>query len=135
MIDIQDIKGLIIGIIGSLIVLAGTYLVKSFRRKSLKDDIEIIDLELEILERMKRSSVEMNRASFRGLYGLFFLFGLINSIPAVFDWLDILSLFHIKHLTVIGLWTAFSGVAFIWWQRHDNLKHYSTAVERLAAKN
>lgn len=134
MFEFNDIKELIIGIVGSIIIWFGTSFIKSIRKKSLKDDIEMIDLELEILERMKRSSVEMNRASFRGLYGLFFLFGLLNAIPAAFDWLNIPALFHIEHLIILTLWATFSGIAFIWWQRHDNLKHYSKAVERLEEK-
>ncbi|MGY6405585.1 hypothetical protein, partial [Vibrio parahaemolyticus] len=82
----DDLKSLLIGIIGTLIVMLGVHFFKSQRRKSLKEDVELIELELQVLEKMKRSSVEMNRASFRGLYALLFLFGSTNLVTSTFEW-------------------------------------------------
>ncbi|NOI03376.1 hypothetical protein F0241_20045 [Vibrio kanaloae] len=130
----DDMKSLIIGIVGTLIVMFGVRIFNAHRRKSLKDDIDLIELELQVLDKMKRSSVEMNRASFRGLYALLFLFGISNVIEITFDWLNVPALEHIKHILSFTVWAAFIALAWIWWDRYENLKNYPVAVKRLNEK-
>jgi len=132
--DMDDLKSLLIGIIGTLIVMLGVHFFKSQRRKSLKEDVELIELELQVLEKMKRSSVEMNRASFRGLYALLFLFGLTNLVTSTFEWFAIQWLDHLKYIILVLIWSTFVAIALVWWKRYDNLKNYSEAVNRLQEK-
>ncbi|GHZ35620.1 membrane protein [Vibrio cholerae] len=130
----EDLKNLLIGIIGTLIVTWGSKFFKNQHRKSLEDDISLIDLELKALENMKRSSIEMSRVSFRGLYTLLFLFGLANIITLVFDWLGYPSLVHLRYILLVVIWFLFTTTALMWWKRYDNLKNYADAVKRLENK-
>lgn len=130
----EEIKSLLIGIVGTLIVMAGVRFIKARRRKMLKGDIELIEFELDSLRKMKRSSVEMNRASFRGVFALLLIFSVANVISHSLDWLNIPMLRDFKYILVIGTWGASTGVAWIWWQRYGNLKNYLEAVKRLQSK-
>ncbi len=129
--NMTDFKSISIGILSSLIVIAVMALYKKTRVKSLKDDIELIDFEIELLGKIRKSSVEMSRSSFRGIFAMFFLFGLANLIPIVFDLIGLGNVLHIPQVASLTLWIAFVGVAYRWWKRYDNLKNYKEAITQL----
>ncbi|MGF1727053.1 hypothetical protein [Photobacterium nomapromontoriensis] len=130
----EDMKSLLIGVVGGFLVLAITYAFRMYRTKTLKNDIELLDLEIETLDKMKRSSVEMNRASFRGLYALLFLFGLINLIEKSLTYFAIEELTNASKIINISLWFSFSYLAFLWWQRYGMLRDYSKSKDKLLGK-
>ncbi|MGF1792930.1 hypothetical protein L4D21_20240 [Photobacterium profundum] len=129
-----DLKSLLIGILGTVIVMAFVAAYKKTRAKSLKDDIDLIDFEIEHLGKIRKSSVEMSRSSFKGIFSLFFLFGLANLIPNVFDLAGLGNLLHIPQITSLILWAAFVGVAYRWWKRYENLKNYQEAIVEFEKK-
>ncbi|EGR2554648.1 hypothetical protein DX887_02545 [Vibrio alginolyticus] len=130
----MDIKSIFIGILSSLIVVVAVALYKRSRVKSLKDDIELIDFEIEQLGKIRKSSVEMSRSSFKGIFALFFLFGLANLIPIAFDLAGLSNVLHIPQIASLTLWSAFVGVAYRWWKRYENLKNYKEAIAQLESK-
>lgn len=83
--DGTDLKSLAIGILCALIVMTVVAGFNRTRIKSLRDEISFIDFEIEQLGAIRKSSVEMNRSSFKGIFALFFLFGLANLIPLAFN--------------------------------------------------
>ncbi|EHU4934756.1 hypothetical protein KY890_004177 [Vibrio vulnificus] len=129
-----DLKSLLIGILGTVIVMFVVAVYKKSRAKSLKDDIDLIDFEIEHLGKIRKSSVEMSRSSFKGIFAMFFLFGLANLIPLAFDLAGLGNLFRIPQIASLILWSAFVGVAYRWWKRYDNLKNYQEAIAQLESK-
>ncbi|EGR4437047.1 hypothetical protein DDN22_18595, partial [Vibrio cholerae] len=129
-----DVKSLLIGILGTVIVMFVVAVYKKSRAKSLKDDIDLIDFEIEHLGKIRKSSVEMSRSSFKGIFAMFFLFGLANLIPLAFDLVGLGNLFRIPQITSLILWSAFVGVAYRWWKRYDNLKNYQEAIAKLESQ-
>ncbi len=129
-----DLKSLLIGILGTVIVMATVAAYKKTRAKSLRDDIDLIDFEIEHLGKIRKSSVEMSRSSFKGIFSMFFLFGLANLIPIAFDLADLGNFLHIPQISSLVLWSAFVGVAYRWWKRYDNLKNYQEAIAQLESK-
>ncbi|NOI58909.1 hypothetical protein [Vibrio coralliilyticus] len=129
-----DIKSLLIGILGTVIVMLVVAVYKKSRAKSLKDDIDLIDFEIEHLGKIRKSSVEMSRSSFRGIFAMFFLFGLANLIPIAFDLAGLGDLLRIPQMVSLILWSAFVGVAYRWWKRYDNLKNYQEAIAKFESK-
>lgn len=129
-----DLKSLVIGIFGTLIVMAVVAGFKRTRIKSLRDDITFIDFEIEQLSKIRKSSVEMNRSSFKGIFAMFFLFGLANLIPLAFELAGLENIFHIPQIASLALWSAFVGVAYRWWKRYDNLKNYQETIAQLESR-
>ncbi len=129
-----DVKSLLIGILGTVIVMFSVAVYKKSRAKSLKDDIDLIDFEIEHLGKIRKSSVEMSRSSFKGIFAMFFLFGLANLIPLAFDLVGLGNLLRIPQIASLILWSAFVGVAYLWWKRYENLKNYQEAIAKLESK-
>ncbi|HIF9075833.1 TPA: hypothetical protein ACX6NV_000664 [Photobacterium damselae] len=129
-----DVKSLFIGILGTVIVMVIVAVYKKSRAKSLKEDIELIDFEIEHLGKIRKSSVEMSRSSFKGIFAMFFLFGLANLIPISFDLSGLGNIYQIPQFASLILWSMFSGVAYRWWKRYDNLKNYQEAIGQLESK-
>ncbi|MCX9458386.1 hypothetical protein IG604_21925 [Vibrio cholerae] len=130
----DDAKSLIIGVIGGIITIVFVFIFKKIRAKSLKNDIEILELEIKTLEKMKKSSIEMNRVLFRGIYALLFLFGLINSIERFFDNLQAATFDTWQLIFSVGLWSTFTYVAYIWWKRTGMFSEFNKSVEALSAQ-
>ncbi|HIF9315815.1 hypothetical protein [Photobacterium damselae] len=129
-----DVKSLFIGILGTVIVMVAVAVYKKSRAKSLKDDIELIDFEIEHLGKIRKSSVEMSRSSFKGIFAIFFLFGLANLIPIAFDFSGLGNIYQIPQFVSLVLWSASVGVAYRWWKRYDNLKNYQEVIGQLESK-
>lgn len=126
----SDIRSLLIGIVGGLIVLAIVKIFKTYQRKSIKDDIEMLEYEKEHLAEMKNSSVEMSRSSFRSIFMLFIFLGSANLIPSLFT----LTNLSIGSFMSVVLWGMMIALSVRFWRRYDNLKNYKDAVEKIDKK-
>ena len=118
-------------IIGGIIVLLITTAFKKFRTKTINDDIEFLEFEKKHLAEMKRSSVEMNRSSFRDLFALLFLIGLANLIFVIYFIADTDALKTTAAFLSIIIWSVFIGLSLKVWRRYENLKNYKEAVKKL----
>lgn len=125
-----DPNDLIFAVVVSLITAGIIELIRRYKTFSLKQDIETLELEKNILEEMKKSSVEMNRVSFRGIFMCFFLIALANLHLSLSTILDV-GVFSMRSGGQIILWFLVLLVAFHWWRRYHNLKNYKVAIGKL----
>ena len=131
----DDLKSLLLGVIGGLIVLGIVKIYRAYKRSSLKTDIEFIEFEKKHLEAMKKSSVEMNRSSFRAIFLVFILIGLANLIPAFIEFVQIDDLStRFPKLINAFIWATAIGICFKFHSRYDNLKNYNAALEKFDRK-
>ncbi|CCN33712.1 membrane hypothetical protein [Vibrio nigripulchritudo SO65] len=129
-----DLKSLLMGILGTVIVMVATAAYKKTRAKALRDDIDLIDFEIEHLGKIRKSSVEMSRSSFKGIFAMFFLFGLVNLIPIAFELIGFGNYLRISQVASLILWFTFVLLAYRLWKRYDNLKNYQEAIAQLESK-
>lgn len=130
----EALSALFWSVIGGFIVLAINKIYRAYKKKTMKDDLDSIEFEITHLEAMKKSSVEMNRSSFRGLFFMFFLIALANVVPSAFSFFGDATLNYIASILQFGLWFLVAAVAYKFWQRYDNLKNFKEACVRLEAK-
>lgn len=130
----EDLKSLVIGVVGGFIVLGVSSIRRAYTKKSLRDDIEFVEYEINHLSEMKRSSVEMNRSSFQALFAVLTLIAIANVVPVVTH------LFGVDVVTKLGeylqllLWGAVLGLAVKFWRRYHNLKNFKEATAKLDRK-
>lgn len=127
----EDVKALLIGISGGLVVLALSKVYRGFRKRSIQDDIRFLEFERQHLEEMKRSSVELNRSSFRAIFALFLFIGLSNLSTIFFAVIDPVALSGVSSLFNLLIWAMFVGLCIKFWRRYDNLKNYKEATRKM----
>ena len=130
----EDWKNLLIGIIGGLIVLGISQIYNIYKKKSIKSDIEFLEFEKKHLEEMKRSSIEMNRSSFRAIFAIFMFIGLANVIPNSFALTNINAFIVAGSFLEVFLWAIIMWLSIGFWRRYDNLKNYKEAIEKIDKK-
>ena len=130
----EEFKALFWSVIGGFIVLAIAKIYRSYKMKSIKNDIDLIEFEMSHLEAMKKSSVEMNRSSFKGIFFILFLISLSNVIPHAFSFLIGGDFSNASSFIAFSLWVLTSAVALKLWKRYDNIKNFKDACTRLEAK-
>lgn len=130
----EDFKALLLGIIGGIIVLGLARAYRGYRRKSIQDDIKFLEFEKQHLEEMKRSSVEMNRSSFRAIFALFLFIGLANLLPKFLIFVDSEAFNLISSIMTLVIWSLFVGLCIKFWRRYDNLKNYKDATHKMNKK-
>jgi hypothetical protein len=130
----DDLRSLFIGVLGGLIVWLIIWTIKRYLKKSLLNDIELLEFEKEHLQAMKRSSVEMNRSSFRAVFALFLIFGIASITPHIFSFISPNALSSLSSFFSVVFWGMFIGVSAKLWQRYDNLKNYKEAVIKIDVK-
>ena len=130
----EDLKALAIGVLGGLIVIWLSKLFRAYRKKSLRDDIEFVEYEKKHLAEMKRSSVEMNRSSFRALFAVLTFIALANLVPAVLRFAGIGVVSKAGDFVALMLWAFVLVLAIKFWRRYDNLKNFKEATAKLEEK-
>ena len=130
----EDLKALLIGVLGGLIVIGLSRLYRVYRKKNLREDIEFVEYEKNHLTEMKRSSVEMNRSSFRGLFAVLMLFALANLLPAFFNVIGIGVITKIGEVINLFIWGAVFILALRFWRRYENLKNFKEATTKMGEK-
>lgn len=130
----DDLKALAIGVFGGLIVIGLSKIFRSYQKMSLQDDIELIEYEKNHLAEMKRSSIEMNRSSFRSLFTVLMLIALAKIVPAIFQFTDIGIICKTGEVIALILWTGVLALAIKYWRRYDNLKNFKQATAKLDEK-
>ncbi|MQX53468.1 hypothetical protein [Alcanivorax sediminis] len=130
----EDIKTLFIGVLGGLMVLGIAKAYKSYRNKSVQEDIKFLEFEKKHLGEMKKSSVEMNRSSFRAIFALFLFIGLANLTPRFFDLINVEALSGLSSLVTMIIWAMFIGLCIKFWRRYENLKNFKEAMDKLDDK-
>ncbi|TPW23754.1 hypothetical protein FH712_07405 [Marinobacter nauticus] len=130
----EDLKTLFIGVLGGLMVLGIAKAYKSYRHKSVQEDIKFLEFEKKHLGEMKKSSVEMNRSSFRAIFALFLFIGLANLTPQIFDLINAEALSGLSSLVTMIIWAMFIGLCIKFWRRYENLKNFKEAMEKLDEK-
>ncbi len=84
----NDLRSLLIGIVGSFIVLGINRIYRAHKIKNIRMDIENLEFEKNRLEVMSKSSVKMNMLSFKAIFALMALIGLANLVPTFFEFLQ-----------------------------------------------
>jgi len=130
----SDIKSLIIGIIGGLIVLGISNAYKHYKKKTIREDIQFLEFEKQHLGEMKKSSVEMNRSSFRAIFFLFLLMGVANLIPELILQVSNNALNGLSSFISMIVWGLFTALAIKFWRRYGNLKNFKEANKRMEEK-
>ena len=130
----EDLKSLVIGVLGGLLVLVIAKAYRAYQRKNIRDDIEFIEFEKGHLEAMKKSSVEMNRSSFRAIFLLFLLVGLANLIPKFLLVVNSSLLGGIADFFSALIWALIVGLCYKFQKRYDNLKNFKSACEKMDLK-
>jgi len=130
----DDFKALAIGVFGGLIVLGISKVYRAYRIKSLKQDIELLEFEKGHLAEMKRSSVEMNRSSFKALFAVLILIALANLIPAFFEFVGLFLHNELDALISVALWAMVLALTVKFYRRYDNLKNFKEATEEIEEK-
>ena len=130
----DDLKTLAIGVIGGLIVIGLSKVFRAYRKKTLRDDIEFAEYEKKHLAEMKRSSVEMNRSSFRALFAVLAFIALANLVPSFFNFVGIGLISKAGETVTLILWAMVLGLAIKFWRRYDNLKNFKEATAKLEEK-
>jgi len=130
----EDIKTLIIGILGGVVVLALSKAYRAYRIKTLKQDIEFLEFEKNHLAEMKRSSVERNRSSFRALFAVLMFIALANFLPILFSLAGLFQSGHFNMFVNLILWGMVLGLSGKFWRRYDNLKNFKEATQKMEEK-
>ena len=115
------------GAIGSLITVLIIKIITLFHQKTIRDDISFLEYEKEHLAEMKRSSVAMNRSSFRAIFLVLFLIGLANVVHNLFKlaaFSETTSLFF-----SMALWMLVAAVSLKFFRRYEHLKNYKEYVK------
>ncbi|SIS88400.1 hypothetical protein [Neptunomonas antarctica] len=129
----EDAKALIIGLVGGVIVLAGHGYYKKFERSNILSDIEILTYEKEHLEGMKRSSVEMNRVSFRAIFALLMIFSFAEGVPHFVRLVESAGSAYYS-LVSLFVWATAGGISYKYFKRLNDLKSMKSALERIDGK-
>ena len=129
----EDFRALIIGILGGLIVLGIRALYKSFQKTTIRQDIEFWEYEKNHLSEMKRSSVEMNRSTFNGLFGILMFMALAHLIPNIALAVDLHQPRMIALIQTM-VWGVVLGLSMKYAKRYYNLKNYKEALEGMDNK-
>jgi magnesium-transporting ATPase (P-type) len=132
--EMEELKNLAIGITGGLVVLVISKLYRTYRKKSIREDIELLEYEKNHLSEMKRSSVEMNRTSFRAIFSVLMFIGFANLIPYINFFAGSVISPKISGLWGIVLWIIVIALSISFWQRYDNLKNFKKATAKMNDK-
>ncbi len=130
----EDLKSLILGILGGLIVLIIAKAYNAYRKKSIKEDIDFLEYEKKHLAEMKRSSIEMNRSSFKAIFSLFLIIGIANLISKLIAFINVEKLSEVSSFITLIIWGIFVSLCIIFWRRYDNLKNYKEAIIKIDRK-
>ena len=130
----EDLKSLLIGILGGLIVLAVSKFYKAYRVKKIRDDISLLEYERSHLEEMKRSSVEMNRSAFRSIFAMLSLMGFAKLSDPILAFINGRVGLDANTVFSIIIWGMFFTLSVKMWQRYDNLKNYKDAIGKMDTK-
>lgn len=125
-----DVKSFILGVVASLAAVLIVKCLSRYNRYSLKQDIETLELERKCLEEMKRSSVEMNRNSFKCLFLLLSLMALAQLVP-LFSQLVFKNDRSIETFVSLVIWGIVCGGSLYLWKRYEKLKNYKASITKL----
>ncbi len=128
MFDNNIVSGVISGILVVLIFKA----ITSYHQKTIRDDIKNFEFEKKHLAEMKRSSVEMNRSSFRAIFLVLLLVSMANITPNLLDLVDLPSKF--VKLISMSLWSLVGAVSIKFYRRYEHLKYYKDYVKNIDIK-
>ena len=130
----EELKTLLIGILGGFLVLGISKFHKSYRRKSIKEEIQDLEYEKELLTNMKRSSVELTRSSFRFIFAVFMFFALANLVPSLFTLLEDPIFNKVARFFEIFFWACSFSLSLLFWRRYDDLKNFESTSNKLDEK-
>lgn len=130
----DQLNNLVFSVIGGLITVGIIKIFHAYRKKSIRDDLEIIELEKTVLEGMKKSSVEMNRNSFRAIFFVFTLISLANVISHSGQIINSTKLVNFTELITSILWLLAAATSIKLWKRYNNLKDFKEACGRMDQK-
>ncbi|MES3006734.1 MAG: hypothetical protein V4751_03085 [Pseudomonadota bacterium] len=129
----EEIESLLIGIVGAFIVLGLQKAYRRYERNSTKQDIENIEFELNQLELMKASRLEMERSAFQSIF-------VVLTFIATAELASIFTQIVTTEQVLITQWISFTcwvmavtvGVKF--WKRYYSLKYFEKVKERMEGK-
>lgn len=129
----EDLKGLVIGVVGSVAVLVGHGYYKRLKRSNILTDIEMLTYEKEHLEGMKRSSVQMSRSSFRAIFAVLIMFSIGGAIPHFAEFLHSGGTAFYSLLSVF-VWSGAGGISYKYFRRFNDLNSMKAAFARIDGK-
>ncbi len=83
---------------------------------------------------MKRSSVEMNRSSFRAIFVVLLFVGFANLIPYIQSFAGAVVPFNLFKILGVALWVLVIALSLTFWRRYDNLKNFKEATAKMDDK-
>jgi len=129
----DDIKSIIIGIISGLLVIYIHSIYKKHKIRKIKDEIDLLEWEKSHIERMRRSSIEMSRSSFKALFIVLMFMSLANLIPEFFNLIGLGSIMLTKIVSLIA-WLLVFLLAQKFWKRYDDIKNYKEYIGKTEKK-
>ena len=118
----SDIKSLGIGIIGGLIVLFITIIIKKINRKYIKNQIKDEEEYLQFFKKIDKSNLYLLRHSFRCIFVLFFLVAIANIIPLFNQFIELtFGIDRFKPFTIISSFMCWFFIAALSWDRGSTL--------------
>lgn len=129
----DDLRALIIGIIGAFIVLGIQRVYRKYQLKSINQDIEVLEMEKNHLEAMKASSVEMSRSAYKSV---FIIFSLISVGELASSLIEIVVNDNktISNIIALAVWSSVLGLSLKFTKRYHNLGNYERSIEQMEEK-
>lgn len=122
-----------VGIISGLFVIFINAVYQKHKKRKIKEDIDLLEWEKNHLGGMKRSSVEMNRSSFKALFAVLMLMSIANLIPKFFILIGLDS-FMLTKVAECAAWLLAFMLAQKFWKRYDDIKNYKDYICKIEKK-
>jgi Cu/Ag efflux pump CusA len=126
---------LAMSVIGGLITLWIVYIYNKNRQAKLRTDREYLLIEKEVLQSMQKSSVQLNRISFRSVFAILVIFAFGFSVQAFEKLLYQSTPMNIAFRVIeLGTFVICMFTAARCHKRYDHLKDMKSALDGLDKK-
>lgn len=128
----QDIRALIIGVLGSIIVLIIAYGFKRIRKSYINGQVVDLESDKKFIEKVQHSIFNLNRIFFAATSLIFVFIGLANILPLLLSRLQ-LSI-NIVFFVEFILWLSVMALSFAMFRLFYILKDPKRSVAKIEAK-
>lgn len=132
--SITNFENLIIGVAGGLAVILIQWIWRQNKRSSLQESLQYLEWEKQYFNEILKSSVALNRNSFRSIFYILLFIGIANIISVVFRNANDI---YIKYIGEALEMTAWSVVVFRSWKLfklYSSFKNHKDTLEYMDNK-